>query len=325
MKKLGILLMVLAFAGFVACNDDDDLIGNFPETNGSNNTTNTDQTIAEVAGSTSQLSTFFEALVAANLVDPVTKSGNLSVSGNFTVFAPTNDAFEDFLVENGFTSLSDIPPDLLESVVFYHVVPARLVLSRGSTGSYASTLSKASTGNYLSLYLHEYSAMKVNFSAIDKELVSASNGLVYTIDKVLVPPSVFDFIAMNKSLSTLNDAVGLAASTSFDGSDGITVFAPINDAFKSKLDDLGLSSITDINSTDLSSALAAHVVYGYFLSSQLPANGIIKTLNPDKDIEVWTSGKDISLEDKDIDAITVDIQAINGVMHTIDGVIILSN
>jgi transforming growth factor-beta-induced protein len=316
MKKLVIFIMVLVFAGFVACNESDDLIGNLPEESGLlSNSTNTDKTIAEVASDASQFSILVDALVEANLVDPFTQPGN------FTVFAPTNDAFADFLAENGFTGLSDIPQDLLKTVLLYHVVPTRIALNRGFSDIYVSSLSKASNDNYLSLYLHDFGSMKVNYSSIDKDIVNTSNGYIYTIDKVLVPPRIHEFIEMNRFLLALDEALELAG-LSIDDTDGITLFAPVNEAFESKLDDLGLSSLSAIGSTALSSILKSHVVNGYFLSSQLSGNATVNTLNPDKDIEIWGSGRDVSLEDKDIDAITVDIQAVNGVMHTIEGVII---
>jgi len=46
----------------------------------------------------------------------------LGVTGNFTVFAPDDNAFAEFFTENGYTSLEDIPLEELKSIVYYHIV-----------------------------------------------------------------------------------------------------------------------------------------------------------------------------------------------------------
>lgn len=46
----------------------------------------------------------------------------LGKTGNFTVFAPNDDAFRDFLTEAGYGSLEEIPEEELKGIVFYHIV-----------------------------------------------------------------------------------------------------------------------------------------------------------------------------------------------------------
>jgi uncharacterized surface protein with fasciclin (FAS1) repeats len=46
----------------------------------------------------------------------------LGVTGNFTVFAPDDAAFDEFFAENGYTSLDDIPLEELEGIVYYHII-----------------------------------------------------------------------------------------------------------------------------------------------------------------------------------------------------------
>ncbi len=80
-KKLNVqLLVLLAMAAslltFSACNDDDDMDDMGP-----------DENIVELAEGTPSLSTLVTAIVAADL------SATLEGEGPFTVFAPTNDAF----------------------------------------------------------------------------------------------------------------------------------------------------------------------------------------------------------------------------------------
>ncbi|MGW8313964.1 MAG: fasciclin domain-containing protein [Bacteroidales bacterium] len=46
----------------------------------------------------------------------------INVSGSFTVFAPTNEAMENYLAENQFASVSDIPMHTLEEITEYHII-----------------------------------------------------------------------------------------------------------------------------------------------------------------------------------------------------------
>ena len=46
----------------------------------------------------------------------------LGKTGNFTVFAPDDNAFSSFFAESGYTGLEDIPEEELKGIVFYHIV-----------------------------------------------------------------------------------------------------------------------------------------------------------------------------------------------------------
>lgn len=46
----------------------------------------------------------------------------LDVSGSWTVFAPTDDAMKQFLAENQYAGISDIPPEELERITEFHVI-----------------------------------------------------------------------------------------------------------------------------------------------------------------------------------------------------------
>lgn len=46
----------------------------------------------------------------------------LDVSGSWSVFAPTDDAMKQFLLENGYAGISNIPPAELEKIVEFHVI-----------------------------------------------------------------------------------------------------------------------------------------------------------------------------------------------------------
>ena len=99
-------------------------------------------TIFEIASDTENLSTLVQALEITGL-DQV-----LNSPGSFTVLAPTNDHFTQFLVSAGFNSLEEIPTDLLTNVLLNHVIAGELTSGLLSNG-YANTLavSDASSTN----------------------------------------------------------------------------------------------------------------------------------------------------------------------------------
>jgi len=46
----------------------------------------------------------------------------IDVSGSYTVFAPSNEAFEAWMSENSFSNVEDIPQERLSRLVSYHIV-----------------------------------------------------------------------------------------------------------------------------------------------------------------------------------------------------------
>ena len=105
----------------------------------------------------------------------------------FTVFAPTNEAFEALYNELGINEISELPAELVLDVLFYHVVEGRRaansvvppVRDRTITTLLGETFTVDSSGVISDIYGQE-----VNIVAAD---ISASNGLIHVIDTVLLP------------------------------------------------------------------------------------------------------------------------------------------
>ena len=240
---------------------------------------------------------------------------------NITVFAPTNEAFMEFMQENDFRALEDIPVDVLTSVLLYHTVGETLY-SRSLTDGYYASLSSTTAGYPLSLYVVPSSG-KINAGTniIDIDL-RASNGVVHTIDKVLMPPTIVNHALNNPAFTVLVDAVvkaGLVETLSSDGP--FTVFAPTNDAFYALFDELGFNDdIDDIPVVTLTKVLLSHVVAGN-VTSDMVESGYVQTLNENKSIMISVTDGGVTI-DEDINVILTDVQGTNGVIHVIDGVIL---
>ena len=146
------------------------------------------KTVVDIALSSSDFSMLVSLLQKADLV------GALQGEGPFTVFAPTNEAFEKLLSALGI-SASDLmnQPDLAK-VLLYHVVSGKVMSGDLSDGLKAPTLN----GEELMFDLKD--GVKVNTSSVVAADIESENGVVHVIDSVLVP-SNFVYQAVSEDTS----------------------------------------------------------------------------------------------------------------------------
>ncbi|HEX6229792.1 MAG TPA: fasciclin domain-containing protein [Solirubrobacterales bacterium] len=171
-------LLALA-VGVAACGDDDDeTTGGAATTEQANGTAASEEgTIVAVAQETPDLSTLVDAVVAADLVK------TLEEPGPYTVFAPTNAAFDALGEETLNNLLKPANKSELSEILTYHVVPGELTASELSDGQ---TL-KTAQGDTLDVKVAD-SGVTVNGATVEMPDVEASNGVVHVIDEVLTPP-----------------------------------------------------------------------------------------------------------------------------------------
>jgi uncharacterized surface protein with fasciclin (FAS1) repeats len=133
-------------------------------------------TALAINAKTGEFDHLIEAVVRAGLVD--TFNGNRQ----FTVFAPTDAAFEDLLETLGVGDVGDIPVDTLRAVLLYHVAPGERFSGSVLTTSRIRTVSKG----FLVPSVHGGGAY-INNARIVTADVDASNGVIHVIDAVLLP------------------------------------------------------------------------------------------------------------------------------------------
>lgn len=310
-KLFQILLLALFMGLTYSCSDDDD------SGDGDDILQEEEQTIVDLALETADLSTLVLALQAAD-GDLVSV---LSGDGPFTVFAPTNDAFNAFLTANNFASLDDIPTDVLTSVLLNHVVSGTN-LSTGLSTGYISSLSTAGAGgNALSLYINTSSGVSINGnSAVTTADVEASNGVVHIIDEVIGLPNIVDHAVANPDLTELVGALTDGGNTTFtdllsDSTTDFTVFAPVNSAF---------TAFTNPNNNDLAAILSNHVIAGIAAFSTDLTNSYVNTAatNADEDaLSLYVNTDDGVTLNGTSNVAAADIVATNGVIHAVDAVI----
>ncbi len=149
--------------------------------------------IVATASSVSDFSSLVAAVVAA---DPAIAAALSDEDAVYTVFAPTNQAFADLLGALGFNSLGDlvngIGVDNLSTVLLYHVVDGCAFSNDLSDGLRIHTLQgerlKVDLGN-LSLIDKSDTPSRLDPAGLD---IITSNGIVHTIDKVLLPDAILE-------------------------------------------------------------------------------------------------------------------------------------
>jgi len=132
--------------------------------------------VVGIAINNPDFSILVEAVVKADLVE------TLSGSGSFTVFAPTNDAFQALFTTLGVSGVADLTKEQLIPILLYHVVSGNVVSGELTTGEVATL-----NGN---IEVSVGSAVILNGSSnVVLANVQAANGVVHAIDEVLLPPS----------------------------------------------------------------------------------------------------------------------------------------
>ncbi|WP_225035522.1 fasciclin domain-containing protein [Winogradskyella sp. SM1960] len=148
-------------------------------------------TIATFATTNPALSNLVAALQLADSGTPTVpyiSTVSDSSAGPFTVFAPSNDAFADLLLEldpSGNTSLGDLDPATVDAVLTYHIVSGNVQSSSLPNGTVA-TLGGDITADNSAFTLTDPNARVSNIvtSLVD---IQSINGVVHVIDKVLLP------------------------------------------------------------------------------------------------------------------------------------------
>ncbi|ATU08780.1 fasciclin domain-containing protein [Methanohalophilus portucalensis] len=121
----------------------------------------------------------FETLVLALQSSGLDET--LSGEGPFTVFAPTDEAFE--ALPEG--TLEDLLED--EEVLTYHVVAGEYMSSDITDMTSAETVQ----GEEIAIEVSDGSVM-VNDASVIQADIETGNGVIHVIDKVIMPPSMKD-------------------------------------------------------------------------------------------------------------------------------------
>jgi transforming growth factor-beta-induced protein len=284
-----------------------------------------EKSIVETAEATPELSSLVSALVTADLVDA------LSGDGPFTVFAPTNDAFDAIS-----STVAGLSTEQLKEVLEYHVVNAE---AKAEDLSDMEVLLPLLRGHSLGVHIHPDGTVRIvgenNAVTVTTANVLCTNGVVHIVDAVIVPnvmptppapspdPPTDDILEIAMStpqLSSLVDAIktaGLVDALSGDGP--FTVFAPTNDAF-----DAISSVVAGLTTDQLAQVLEYHVVNGEAKSSDLTNMQVLSPLLSGHSLGVDLEEQGIRIvgETNAVSVTIADRLCTNGVVHIVDAVLV---
>ena len=276
-------------------------------------------TITQLVFNAGGLSTLAGALNAVGL-DATLNDENAT----FTVFAPANASFvpynPNYLVDSA---------GLLEEVLGYHVVQGEALLAADlSDGDTFTTVQ----GDEIEITVQDGNIF-VEGAQVTTADVEASNGVVHAIDDLLLTNrNAVERTSATNDFSVLVDLVGQAGLASAlsgpgpDGEDGLTIFAPTNDAFLAALDANGNGTIDDeevpSNPEDL---LSYHVIDDVFFAVDVPTTETALPTLEGSDVTVVRSDSNVTINPASDDARVVapDVRISNGVIHSIDAVLTL--
>lgn len=309
LRLFGFALLMISF-GFVSCGDDD--VEDYDP-----------QTIAAIAAETSNLSSLVAALSAADLVS------TLEGAGPFTVFAPTNEAFDKFLSDNGFAAVADVPVDLLKNILLNHVVGGKN-LSTGLTTGYVESSASGAGDNTMNMYISTDGGVTINGSStVTAADIDASNGVIHIVDAVIGLPTIVTFATADPTFGTLvsaltRESLGVDYVGTLSGAGPLTVFAPTNDAFGALLTELNATGLDDIDDATLNAVLQYHVVAGANVrASDLSDGQIVATFGGAEFTIDLTDGASITdANDRNTKIVVTDVQANNGVIHVVSQVLL---
>lgn len=263
--------------------------------------------------------------VLAQLLEDTGLNQALS-QGTYTIFAPTNAAFEN-------VDTSGLTQDELANILRNHVVDGAAESSDLET-TYINTLAVETLSgneNNLSLLVNVGTNITLNgISTVTGPDNFASNGVVHVVDEVITIPDVTTFATADPNFDVLEEALTrddqqeqnyVETLSSFDEPAPFTVFAPTNDAFSALLDELEEESLADIDAELLTSVLNTHVVAGANLTTNELEDGIVETLGDSFDLDAGNLSI-VDLNGRTIAIVVTDVQAGNGVVHVVSTVIL---
>lgn len=320
MKKLTkfrtFALVAFMALGFTSCNDDEDAPVVTPP----------DTTITTLAVNTPNLSTLVRALTRTDLAN------TLKGAGPFTVFAPTNDAFNTLFTALGpNVNVENVDVAVLKSILLNHVIASSIKSADIPASTYVKTLSPRTTAANaptLSMFVQKSgSTVTLNGGINNKGAVvttadiMASNGVIHIVNRVIQLPTIKDHAVANPNFSTLVSLLveqNLAATLDGTAGSPFTVFAPVNSAFSTAV----LGVYTGLSNENKTNLLLYHVVGGVNVLSTAIPTGQINTLFTGKSFSITGTAIDDAGSTANKNIVVTDVQCSNGIVHAVDGVLL---
>ena len=267
------------------------------------------------------LSRFAEAINLSSFPDVFER-------GVVTVFAPTNQAFDSYLTQEGYNTVADIPSDVLDHLIGYHVISG-VGESNDIVSGYYETLSTDSpNGGSLSILIEVTSGtLTINAQTqVVRFDIQGTNGVIHLIDRVLGQPTIEQTFNNNSTFTIFKG--GLERFGLFDSLETnrrYTFITPPNDAITQYLQARGLAGISDIEEEEYRKLILRHVIQGNLNLEALQGNTfdtLADSLTAEVEVSTSPTTQQIfyTINDSSL-VLRGNIQARDGVIHVVNSVL----
>lgn len=305
-NQVWITLLILSFLSttiFTAC-DDDNSVNTPPPAD----TTS----LVDVISDENDLSTLL-SLVSDEVAE-------LLEDEEFTVFAPTNAAFEAIPDE----VLAGLTDEQIVSILSYHLVEGTTLASQVPSQADLESVQ----GELLLIQSNNGVFINGDTEVVEADL-EADNGVVHKVDKVLLPsairkaletPNMVDLAEEAGNFSTLLSAAeetGLTTTLQFLSP--FTLFAPTDDAFS----ELPEGTLEGLSEEQLRSILLYHVLGAQVASTDLDPAQNVESLT-DEQLYITSDDEGVVINGSS-NVVTANLEATNGIIHAVDQVLMPNN
>ena len=239
-----------------------------------------------------------------------------------TVFAPNNAAFENLASELGtdIAGLLELPE--LSDIILYHVLEVSVVSDAINNGD---IVTPANDANTLKLTKTSDGMVYINQAMVEVANLETDNGVVHSLNAVLLPIETVVDIAIDNGFTTLTTAVVTAEllPALTDPLAEYTVFAPENAAFDNLVTALGISLEDLLALPNLSDILLYHTLGAAAMASDINNGDIVTPLNDANTIKLTKTMEGMVYANQAMVTLA-DVMADNGIVHAIDAVILPS-
>ena len=242
--------------------------------------------------------------------------------GRFTLFAPTNEAFNKLPKGAVETLLAPQNNERLEEVFNFHVLPS----SQPEFGLEQFTLLRTATGQFVSI---DYKNKVIGGAGFTAKPIPCSNGVIYLIDTVLTPTTddLFQRLQKDGRFTIFTKAITASRQgKTFQNMHGLyTTFAPTDEAFKKLPPEFVESLFLPENDERLEDIIKHHITEGTFAAGKVPG---FRSLGVSDVTPQSVFGQQLNFKatagGATIDGAGIketDLPCANGIVHVIDSVI----
>lgn len=299
-QYLAYVFFVTLSLGLISCDDDDEPGEDLDQP----------ESISQTIADAPDFMILSEALNRAGLQDM------LDSDSSSTLLAPPDYAF----IAAGIDNLDDYTPEQLKQILQYHLLDTEVTYADLDTGAIQTLNGPVDISVFADqVFLNgEAEFLQIN--------VDATNGVIHTIDEVLLPPEekITTLLDDEENLSTLRAALQRTGlDNTLAGQGPYTLFAPTNSAFDLLLENMNMNSIDEVPVDSLTKILQFHIANGQAFSTELPFRNV-KTIEGEEFGVTFTDR--IVLVDQNPDSenavlVSDNLLGTNGIVHKIDRVL----